>query len=192
MSYYGHDIMVIITFGGTPGSGKGTVGKLLAQRLQLPYFSIGDIKREYAKEHKLNLAELNEKNKNDPDFDNTIDAYQSNLPKKYDSLIVDGKMSFYFFPTSFKIFLRVDVAEAARRLIDAKRDSEKVTSIEEGIKLINSRMEMDDTRYMKFYGVHSYDENNYDITIDTTNLTPEQVLDIIIEYLGEQGVKVAE
>ena len=43
------------------------------------------------------------------------------------------------------------------------------------------RIKLENERYFELYGVHKEDFNNYDLVIDTTNKTPENVANIIIE-----------
>lgn len=182
--------MVIITFGGTPGSGKGTVGKELAKKLDLPFFSMGDLRRQYALDRGMTIAELNMLSEKDPTNDNMVDEYQSTFPKKYPSFIMDSRLGYHFLPTAIKIFLKVDVVEAARRIMNAARDSEKMESLAQAVVAVEDRISSDLRRYEQYYNINPYDESQYDLVINTTNLTPEQALDIIVEYLGQQGVKI--
>jgi cytidylate kinase len=41
---------MIITIAGTVGSGKSTVGRIIAKRLGLKHYSIGDLMREMAEQ----------------------------------------------------------------------------------------------------------------------------------------------
>ena len=43
------------------------------------------------------------------------------------------------------------------------------------------RFKMENERYFELYGVHKEDFANYDLVIDTTNKTPEEVKDEIIK-----------
>ena len=63
------DSHMIITIGGAPGSGKSTVGRMLATNLNIPFFSMGDIRRAYALERGLTIEQLNELAKVDPSSD---------------------------------------------------------------------------------------------------------------------------
>ena len=56
---------MIVTISGTPGSGKSTVGKLIAKKLGLKHYSIGNLMRSMAKEKGLTLGELGELAKTD-------------------------------------------------------------------------------------------------------------------------------
>ena len=43
------------------------------------------------------------------------------------------------------------------------------------------RFNLENERYFELYGVHKEDMSNYDFVLDTTNLTPEEVNNKIIE-----------
>ena len=40
-------------------------------------------------------------------------------------------------------------------------------------------MHLKNERYFKLYGVHKEDENNYDLVLDTTNLSIEETVNLI-------------
>jgi len=100
-------------------------------------------------------------------------------------LIIDARLGFYAVPHSFKVYLRVDLKEAARRAYNdaLRKDTEQYESIEEAMKDIKYRYEQENMRYLKTYGVKRDDMSNYDLVIDTTDKTPEEVANTILtEY----------
>jgi len=50
---------MIITISGLPGSGKTSVGKLIAERLGYEFLSIGDLRGSFASKKGLTIDELN-------------------------------------------------------------------------------------------------------------------------------------
>ena len=104
-----------ITISGKVGSGKSTVAKLLAKKLSLEYYSIGTIMREMASERGLSINEFSKKAENDKSIDIELDTRQKEIGKK-EKFIMDSRLGFYFIPDSFKIFLDVDIKEAAKRI----------------------------------------------------------------------------
>ena len=46
---------------------------------------------------------------------------------------------------------------------------------------MEKRYQLENERYYNLYNIRKEDESNYDIVIDTTNMTPEEVAYIIIE-----------
>ena len=91
----------------------------------------------------------------------------------------------YAVPDSFKVYLRVDIDEAAKRALGDpnRKDSENFTTFEAQKADLKKRFELENERYFKIYGIHKEDLSNYDFVLDTTNLKPEEVKGIIItEY----------
>ena len=82
---------------------------------------------------------------------------------------------------SFKIYLKVDLKEAATRAYNdsLRKDTEKYESIEMAMKDIKYRYEQENMRYLKTYNVRRDDMSNYDLVVDTTEQTPEQTAEII-------------
>ena len=90
----------------------------------------------------------------------------------------------YAVPQSFKVYLKVDINVAAKRVFEdeTRRITErKFNTIEEQKKDIEKRYKLENERYLELYGVRKEDESNYDLVLDTTNLTPDQVADVIEE-----------
>ena len=86
-------------------------------------------------------------------------------------------------PESFKVYLKVDINEAAKRAFnDPKRKySENFETLEDQKRDMEKRYQLENERYYNLYNIRKEDESNYDIVIDTTNMTPEEVAYIIIE-----------
>ena len=83
----------------------------------------------------------------------------------------------YAVPESFKVYLKVDIDVAAKRAFEdaMRKSSEKFDTIEEQKQDMQKRYKLENERYWELYGVRKEDESNYDLVIDTTNLTPVQV-----------------
>ncbi len=173
-----------ITISGDIGSGKSTVAKIVAKRLNLSYYSTGQIFRKMAYDMGLSLLELSELAEKDKRIDKRIDNYQKRLGEKEDNFVFEGRLGWYFIPDSVKVYLKVDVEEAARRIMNDNRSDEKFSSLEEAIKSIKERREFERRRYKSHYGIDIEDPSNYDLIIDTTKIPPDKVADKIVDYLN--------
>jgi len=182
---------MIITISGMPGSGKTTVAKLLAKKLRLKFYSIGDLRGRMAMEHGLTIDQLNEIGMREEWTDREADEYQKKLAEKEKDFVIESRLGFYFIPQSLKIFLDVDITTAAQRIFKVSRpDEKKRKSVKETLESIKKRTESDRMRYKKYYNVDFTDRSQYDIVIDTTNLTVEQVADKIIREIKRIAHKV--
>lgn len=182
--------MVIITIHGTAGSGKSTLGKLLAARLQIPFFDMGAIRKQYALDHGMTLAELNRLGETDPSSDHLVDEYQRELPKAHPSFVITCRVGFHFLPQSVKIYVTSDLRVAAERIFPLKRAAEHWSSVEEGYGALLEREANDKVRFMNHYGLDITDLRQYDLVIDSTNESPLGMLETVLAFLRERGVDV--
>ncbi len=176
---------MIISISGLPGSGKTTVGKLLAKKLGFKFYSIGDLRGRMAMERGLTIDQLNEIGMKEEWTDREVDEYQKELGEKEDNLIIESRLGFHFIPESVKIFLDVDLETGARRIFKNQRPDEKrKESVKEIMRALKKRIENDRMRYKKYYGIEDFmNRSHYDIVIDTTNLEIEQVVEKILKML---------
>ncbi len=173
----------IITIAGDHASGQGTLSNLLKERLGYEIYRNGQYVRKLANEMNMTIVEFQEYLNNHEELDREIENSAKNYAETHDNLIIDAKLGWYAVKESFKIYLKVDLDVASKRVFnDANRkDSEKFETIEEVKKQIMYRHSEENARWFKTYGVHRDDMSNYDLVIDTTNMKPEEVCSLVIE-----------
>ena len=174
---------MLITIWWKAWSGKGTVSKLLADKLWYEIVSIGDMKRKLAAEMGINIIEFNkmwDNPENAKEFDLKYEEFQKNL-KLNDNIILDSRLGFFAQPKAFKILLDVDEKIAGERIFKAKRETDKNTTKKHAIDEVKERNSNDAARYQKLYNINLWDPNNYNLVIDTSERSPEEVLEIILD-----------
>jgi predicted cytidylate kinase len=170
-----------ITLSGFAGTGKSTVGKIIEKELGFKFISVGNYTRDFAeKEFGLNINEFQEKCKNEPELDKLIDEKFKAECNSKSKLVIDYRLGFKFIENSFNVFLKVSDEEAALRIKRANRTGENISHA--SINERNSKMKM---RFIDNYNVDFTNETNYHICIDTDNLSPEQVSELIIKAFIE-------
>ncbi|MBT3720695.1 AAA family ATPase [archaeon] len=174
---------MIITIAGTAGSGKSSVAKLLAKKLNLKHYSVGDFRREQASKIGLTLYEYNKLGEKKAFTDNIADEWQETLGKNEKEFIIDGRLSFHFIPHSYKIFLDADEKVRAQRIFGDTRKTEQFKSFEEALDKVQKRQESDKTRYIKYYKINPFDYKFYDLVVNTTNMSVEEVINFILEKI---------
>ncbi len=178
---------MIITISGLPGSGKSTVAKLLSKKLGYRHYSGGDMRGKIAMKHGMTIDELNEIGKTEFWTDKEVDELIKEKGEKEDDFVIDSWIAFHFIPRSKKIFLEVDPRAGAERVFSDQRPDEPTKeTVEEVQEMLRKRLENTDSRYKKYYKVDFLDRKNYDLVIDTTNITAEQVADKVLEFLGKK------
>lgn len=180
---------MIISLSGNNGSGKSTIARQLAEKFSWPHYSMGDIRRRVAKKMGLTLAEYNKLGEHDPKTDKPVDDYQIKLGQKKDNFIIDGRLSWYFIPHSFKIFLYAKPEIGAKRIYKDVQNSQKrnedrnLKSEKDVLKSIRARVKSDKLRYKKYYNLDPYKAKNYDLYLDTSFLTPAQVFRTVLKEI---------
>jgi predicted cytidylate kinase len=166
-----------ITISGLPGAGKSTIGKRLAEHYKIPFMTVGGFRRKMAMDMGMTIEELNELGEKEPWTDKIADTFQKELGTINGGFVFEGRLSWHFIPNSIKLFFIIKKQEAAERIFKNQRDSEKnFNSPKEIIDYNKNRCESDNKRYKEIYGIEKvYSPINYDIIIDTTGLTEEEV-----------------
>ena len=174
---------MLITIWWKAWSGKWTVSKLLAKKLWYEIISIWDMRRKLAAEMGLNIIEFNklwDNPENAKEFDLKYEEFQKNL-KLSDNIILDSRLWFYAQPKAFKILLDVDEEIAWDRIFKAKRETDKNSTKKHAISEVKERNSNDEKRYKKLYDIDLWDTNNYNLVIDTSERTSEEILQIILD-----------
>lgn len=170
-----------ITIAGNPGSGKSSVSKVLAERLKLKRYSAGDFMREIAKKRGLSIIELSRIAEGDESIDREIDERTKQIGKEEDDFVMDTRLGFHWIEDSVKVFIKVNEKTGAERVLKQKRDEEKFKDVKDAVAEIKRRMESEKIRYMDLYGIDCYDESLYDIIIDSSKISVEEVVDKIVK-----------
>jgi len=174
---------VIITISGKAGSGKSTAAREIAKKLKLKHYSIGDLMRQLAKEKNISLNELSKLAEKDKTIDLELDKKQINLRDKND-FVIDGRLTAHFLPfADLKVFLDCNDKVRAQRIQKDGRNDEKSKSLSELIKKVKHREQSERKRYKKLYKIDYYDRKLYDLMIDTTDLSINEVIEEIINSI---------
>ena len=172
----------IISMAGDLGSGKTTVTNIIMEKLSYPIHRNGEYFRKLAVDMGMSVTEFNEYVKSHPEIDNQIENSARKAADENEELIIDARLGWYAVPESFKVYLTVDINEAAKRAFydPNRKKSESFETLEEQKADIEKRFALENERYFNLYGVHKEDKSNYDFIIDTTNITQDEVAMIII------------
>lgn len=170
-----------ITITGDIGSGKSAIAKLLSEKLNYKIYSTGLLQRKIAEQLGMSTLELNKYADLHPEIDQQMDNFSKSIRDRQESCIVDSRMAWFIIPEAFKLYLQVDTDVAAKRILsDIERKSEVYVNLEETRKNIVSRRASEVERYSKRYGVDLSDRNNYDLTLNTSSDSPEEIVKKII------------
>lgn len=174
---------VTITVGGLPGTGTSTLCRLLQGQLALPYAYAGALFREEAKARGMSLADFGALSQKDPSIDERLDDRQLHMLRK-GGLILEGRLSGWLANRhklpAIKVWLHCEEAVRLRRLVD--RDG---GTLKEQADLTWAREQSEADRYRRYYGVDLKDTGFYDVVLDSTHQTPQQLADQVKAVVAE-------
>lgn len=173
----------IISITGDLGSGKSTVAKIICEKTGFQYFSTGTIQRKIAQERGIDTLQLNQLCGSDKSVDDLIDGKlrQMNDDGTCD-IVLDSRLAWFFVSKSFKVYVTVKPEVAAKRVSnDSKRFSEPTGDEMKVLENLLERQRVENERFKRFYNADCANRDNFDMVIDSSYLTPEEVADKILE-----------
>ena len=169
-----------ITLSGELGSGKSTVANYLIGKMPFKIVSAGLLFRQLAAKHGMSAKEFNQFIENDPKYDHYVDDTMAELGRTDEKIIFDSRMAWHFVPSSFKIYLYVDVDTATERIFnDVGRVSESYSDRATARKEIVERRQSEILRYQNFYHCNLDDYSNYDLIVDTSHASRDEVNELV-------------
>ena len=181
-----------ISLAGDLGSGKSTVGSILKEKFYADIISIGKIQREMAEKLGMDTTEFNVYQETHPELDKELDDKLASYENKEGSFIFDSRMAWHFACDSFKVFMHIDPAIAARRVMaDDRGEVEKYTDLDDARRQLLARAMSENTRYKRIYGADNLDYRNFDLIVDSATITPEMLAELILDEFGKYSADPA-
>ncbi len=172
---------MLVTISGVPGSGKTTVARLLARRLELPHIYAGDLYRAEAKRRAMTLEEFNRESERDHSIDRKLDDEMAAHARR-GNCILEGRLAGYLAAAdgvdAFKVWLTASDEVRARRV--AQRENGDWRRVEEENR---ARHESDARRYREIYGFNLADTEVYDLVLSSDDRTPEQIVEELVAHV---------
>ena len=82
----------IISLAGDLASGKGTISKILMEKLNYGVYRNGEYFRKLAKEHNMSITEFNVYVKSHPEIDQDVEKSCAIYAKDHDNFIIDARL----------------------------------------------------------------------------------------------------
>lgn len=169
-----------IAISGAIGTGKSTLARNLAQKLGWPLLSSGTFFRKWHEEHGVPLSESE---KIPAELDREIDfGYQKKMQNE-EHIIFESHLAGWLgkdLPMVFKILCTAD--DKVRMERAAKRDN---LTIKEAIDEAKQRSKAHQEKFKRLYGIDDqFDPEYFDLIVDTTKMTPDQVLQEVLDKIS--------
>jgi cytidylate kinase len=179
-----------ITLGGVAGTGKGTVGRLLAEHYGYEYISGGDLFRKAAIERGMTMEEFDawSSENGDTNVDKEVDAVQIQLSKSDKSFVLESRLAWHFVPSSIKVRLDCDLDERIKRIAN-DTSGNRLAYTQESFETTKAktlkRFKDHQAKIAELYGiVDMVADEHFDFIVDTTHSSPQEVTAKIIEYIN--------
>ncbi|GHV93970.1 cytidylate kinase [Spirochaetia bacterium] len=169
-----------IAVSGKSGCGNTTISNIVAERLGLRFINFTF--RSLAKERAIDLKEVLELAAKDDSWDREVDSRQVALAREEGGCVLGSRLAIWMLPEAdLKVFLRAKPETRAERIV--RREGGALESV---AAFTAERDKQDHGRYLRIYNI---DNNNYDfadLVIDTDDLTPPQIAELIIKKAQEK------
>ena len=170
---------MIITISGPAGSGTTTASKILAQKMDIPYISAGDIFRQMAAERNMDVLEFSKFAEENEDIDILLDKRQAEIAKENENLIIEGRLSAHFVENADLRLWFIAPTDVRIKRISYRENKPFDIVKEEIIKRSNSEAK----RYKEIYNIDIENMEVYDLIINSGNFHPEGIADIILKVV---------
>jgi cytidylate kinase len=180
----------VIVISGPPGAGSSTLGREVARKLGLKFFSPGFIQKGLAKkkkcESKACVEAWNTKKGRSKEFHQDLDKEQAELASK-GGIVICGKLSIHFIPNAdVKVWLDVPLKVRAQR--SAGRDGIPLKDAE---KAISSREQTERKEWKRIYGFDYFEQKKKaDLVLDTSRLSVEESVEKILAFLKRRKLPI--
>lgn len=166
-----------LTVGGLPGTGTTTACRTLSDRSGLRHVYAGQMFRDQAARSGMSLEEYGAHAEEHPEVDLELDRRQAEVLRGA-PVILEGRLSGFLAyrdrRPAVKVWFTCDAYERARRLVE--RDGGEV---EARLAEMRRREASERKRFLEFYGFDTNDLALYDLVLDTTRLTKQQIVESI-------------
>ncbi len=189
---------IVVCISGMAGTGKSTLGKKLAEKYDLKYYSGGDALKALAAEEGYDSSNHGwwespdglrflEKREENLEFDKAVDDKLLGYAQK-GRVLLDSWTMPWLLKTGFKIWLIASVEKRAERI--AKRDR---ISVREALQVLKEKETITKAIYKKLYGfMIGEDFEPFDLVLDTDNLNAEEVFQTLCMVMDNIVLKNEE
>ena len=163
-----------ICIGGQPGSGTTTLGKALAAKYGLAFYSGGSFFRDSAAERGLTLAEFGELAKQNPEIDHEVDRRQTQFARDNDNILIESRLSGWMVENADIKILLVASQKCRSARIAEREGITPDLSYQQTVE----REKCEALRYKEYYGIDILSQEPFDLVINTELFGSDAVFEI--------------
>jgi cytidylate kinase len=175
------DSNLFITVSGPPGCGATTVTKGIADALDCPWISGGDIFRELAEEREMSLSQLIAEAQATDDIDRMLDRRLQSIAEQWGTsnkpFVLESRLAGWLAGNRADLRIWLDAPEEVR--VERTKDRDELEA-EMRVREVSEA-----GRYESYYGIDISDQSFYDLTVNTARWGPEGVLDVVLTAIEQ-------
>jgi cytidylate kinase len=182
------DSDLVVSICGPSGAGKGTLGRFIADTLNVNFYSAGDFFRQLAEEKGLTVEELSEKADKETDLEVDRRTLEKGLEE---DCVIESRISAWILGeyADLTIYVTASLEERAKRVmgdLENRENEEGAETLEEAKQRIEKRDRDNDQRYEKYYGIDMDNRKIFDVLIDNTDMSVEEQNQLVKKILEQR------
>jgi cytidylate kinase len=174
----------VIVLSGGAGTGKTTIGQLVAQHLGCPLFSIGEHTKAYAASLGMDINAFQVYAAQHPEVDAELDAHLCERVRATPGpCVLDYRLGPHFFPTALAVMLWAPLPVVCQRVLGSRLGTPEFpigTTPEQALQKLSTRNHLMQQRFLATYGFDFLDPAHYHFTLNTAQLTPQAAAKLIL------------
>ena len=152
----------------------------------MPHVYAGQLFRDMAKEHGLGVNEFGEYAETHPEIDIELDRRMIEFARK-GGVVLEGRMAAWqvreAHADGLKVLLEAPEEIRARRVADREGEKDWMAVLAQN----RHREASEAKRYREFYGFDPNDPRHYDVVIDSSTRTPDEIAELVVSKLAPAG-----
>jgi len=174
-----------VTLSGPPGSGTTTAARLVAAETGLRYVNTGAIFREMARERGMTLNEFGKLANDNPEIDLELDDRQVAIARA-GGILLEGRLAGFMVRRAGIPAVKVCLV-APREVRMARVSGRDGLDFGEAMRLSEEREADERTRFIEFYGYDLNDTSIYDLVMDSSRHSAEDICRQIVAMFRNPG-----
>jgi cytidylate kinase len=173
---------VRILLSGLSGTGSTTAAKRIAEDFGLRYVYGGAIFRKMAEDRGIPLEELVESLERNSSIEREVDDHLKQMASREDNILIESRTIGWILPRhvpAIRIWLTCDLPERLRRVQNREHHARSPENL-------LRREASDNKRYRALYGIEPDDFTPFDLVLDTTALSVDEVVRQIKKFVRAQ------
>lgn len=168
-----------IAVSGPPGSGKTTVCEMVAGAMGYELVLVGRIFRDMADERGVDLAAFGRLAEEDDAIDRELDRRMVAIARASEDMVIEGRLTAALLKREGVDVLAVGIG-ATEDVRCERIAGRECKPQDEVLGEMRARERSEAKRYADYYGIDPTDRSIYDLWIDSSDRSPEDIADEIV------------